>query len=111
MSNGLFDFSRQGGGLYALAQTKRKIFVSYHHGGDRPFYELFSRTFCDQYDVIDDNSPERAIDSDNVAHSVGRDCLSDASAGRAAVRDAAARADDGRHHREGERSSDHRVEA
>ena len=53
-------------GLYALLRTKRKIFVSYHHGGDRPYYDAFSRTFCDQYDVVDDNSPERRIDSDDV---------------------------------------------
>jgi hypothetical protein len=62
--SGLFDFARQGGGI--LGQTKHKIFVSYHHGGDRAWYDAFSRTFCDQYDVIEDNSPERAIDSDDV---------------------------------------------
>jgi hypothetical protein len=62
---------------------KRKIFVSYHHGGDRYFYESFSRTFCYQYDVLDDNSPERAISSDDVdyvrwrlsnAHITGSSC-------------------------------------
>jgi MTH538 TIR-like domain (DUF1863) len=62
--SGLFDFARQGGGI--LGQTKHKIFVSYHHGGDRAWYDAFSRTFCDQYDVIEDNSPERAINSDDV---------------------------------------------
>jgi len=45
-------------------QVKRSIFVSYHHGGDRYYYDLFSKTFCDQFDVVHDNSPERAIDSD-----------------------------------------------
>src|SRR5215472_6130945 len=61
---GLFDFGPQGGGL--LGQITRKIFVSYHHGGDRAYYVAFSRTFCDQYDVIDDNSPDRIIDSEDV---------------------------------------------
>jgi hypothetical protein len=68
---GLLDFGPKGGGLlgggpFELAQIKRKIFVSYHHGGDRAYYEAFSRTFCDRYDVIDDNSPDRIIDSEDV---------------------------------------------
>jgi MTH538 TIR-like domain (DUF1863) len=59
-------------GLFGLAardlQIKRKVFVSYHHGGDRGYYEQFSRAFCDTYDVIDDNSVDRAIDSDDVEY-------------------------------------------
>jgi Thoeris protein ThsB, TIR-like domain len=67
----------------SFPMPKRKIFVSYHHGGDRYFYESFSRTFCYQYDVLDDNSPERAISSDDVdyvrwrlsnAHITGSSC-------------------------------------
>ena len=49
------------GGLYPL--VKRSIFVSYHHGGDRAYYEAFSNLFADTYDVIQDNSIDRAIDS------------------------------------------------
>jgi hypothetical protein len=70
MMGGLFDvgpgtrFLR--GGLFELAQIKRKIFVSYHHGGDRGYYDEFCRVSCDQYDVIYDNSPERRIDSEDV---------------------------------------------
>src|SRR6266446_4571048 len=68
---GPFDFKPPGptplgGGLFGLAQTKRKIFVSYHHGGDRAYYDALSSTFHDHYDVIYDNSPERRIDSETV---------------------------------------------
>lgn len=44
---------------------KRKIFVSYHHGNDQWYYDEFSRIFSDTYDVVQDNSLDRAIDSDN----------------------------------------------
>jgi Thoeris protein ThsB, TIR-like domain len=78
---GLFDFIRrpQGGGLldgglFTLAQTKRKIFVSYHHGGDRAYYDMLCTTFCDKYDVIYDNSPERRIDSEDVDYVRRRLC-------------------------------------
>src|SRR5262249_16683870 len=67
LMSGLFDFGSQSdGGLFALAQTKRRVFISYHHGNDRVYYDLLSRTFCDQYEVFHDTSLERAIDSDNV---------------------------------------------
>lgn len=60
--------------INALAgvQQKRRIFVSYHHGGDREFYELFSNTFCGQFDVVHDNSPERRIDSDDAEYVLRR---------------------------------------
>ena len=44
---------------------RRPVFVSYHHGGDRQFYDAFSRLLADTYDVIEDNSVERIIDSDD----------------------------------------------
>lgn len=44
---------------------KRSIFVSYHHGGDRLYYEAFSRLLADTYDVLEDNSLERLVGSDN----------------------------------------------
>jgi hypothetical protein len=52
-----------GSGLRIPPQVKRKVFVSYHHLGDQACYDLFSRTFHDNYDVITDNSLERRIDS------------------------------------------------
>ena len=48
-----------------LIPTKHKVFVSYHHGGDQAFYDIFSRTFHDTYDSIYDNSLERALDSED----------------------------------------------
>lgn len=57
MSNGLF------GSLNI--PTKRQIFVSYHHGSDQWYYDEFSRIFSDTYDVVKDNSLDRAIDSDD----------------------------------------------
>jgi hypothetical protein len=52
--------------LSGLLGVKRKIFVSYHHGGDRGYYDAFINLFSSTYDVIDDNSVERAIDSSNT---------------------------------------------
>jgi hypothetical protein len=46
-------------------QVKRSIFVSYHHGGDRVYYDAFARLFADTYQMVQDNSVEREIDSDN----------------------------------------------
>jgi hypothetical protein len=48
--------------------VKHKVFVSYHHGGDQAYYDLFSKTFHDTYEVIYDNSLERRVDSDNVEY-------------------------------------------
>jgi hypothetical protein len=47
---------------------KHRIFVSYHHGGDQPYYDVFSRTFHDTYEVIYDTSLEPRIDSDDVEY-------------------------------------------
>jgi hypothetical protein len=56
-----------------LAQpVKRKVFVSYHHGGDQYYYDEFSRIFADTYDVIMDNSLERQIQSYNVDYVMRR---------------------------------------
>lgn len=44
---------------------RRRIFVSYHHDGDQPFYDEFSRVFSDRYEIVYDNSIERIIDSDD----------------------------------------------
>ena len=42
---------------------RRRIFVSYHHRGDQPYYEDFSSVFHDSFEAITDNSLERRIDS------------------------------------------------
>jgi hypothetical protein len=43
----------------------RSIFVSYHHGLDRYWYQEFTRYFCEAYEVFEDTSPERAKNSDD----------------------------------------------
>jgi hypothetical protein len=64
------------GGLGILTggwpKVKRKIFLSYHHGGDQVYYNAFSQTFHDNYDIISDNSIERVIDSENVNYVMQR---------------------------------------
>jgi hypothetical protein len=47
---------------------KRRIFVSYHHGRDRNYYDFFSRKFSEEYEVIHDNSVRREINSDNAEY-------------------------------------------
>jgi hypothetical protein len=55
--------------LLGQTPTKRSVFVSYHHGGDRVYYNAFSQLFADNYEVIqttqwneiDSNDPEYVI--------------------------------------------------
>lgn len=62
------------GSLYSgfAIPTKRKLFISYHHEGDQPYYDAFTKAFSDDYEVIFDNSLERKIDSDNVDYVIQR---------------------------------------
>jgi hypothetical protein len=55
-------------GSFNYPSAKRSIFVSFHHGGDRAYYDAFSKLFADTYDVIQDNSVEREIDSDDAEY-------------------------------------------
>ena len=55
--------------LAALFQpVRRKVFVSYHHGGDQAYYDEFSRYFHDQYEAVRDSSLERLIQSDDTEY-------------------------------------------
>lgn len=45
--------------------AKPKVFVSYHHAGDRWYYNEFTRFFADTYDICSDNSVNREVDSDD----------------------------------------------
>ncbi|MGH9971813.1 MAG: TIR domain-containing protein [Pyrinomonadaceae bacterium] len=54
--------------LGGFKPLKRSIFVSYHHSRDRAYYDAFSRLFAESYRVIQDNSVERQIDSDNAEY-------------------------------------------
>lgn len=51
---------------------KRKIFVSFHHGGDQAYYNAFSNAFADEYETITDNSLEDPVDSEDVDYVMGR---------------------------------------
>lgn len=63
MSNGL---------LSGLGSIKRKIFISYHHDSDKAYYDAFVNTFSNSYDVIHDNSVDRAVDSANSDYVIRR---------------------------------------
>lgn len=56
-----------------LQSTKRRIFVSYHHGGDQAYYDHFSQKFHDDYGLIHDRSleePFRSYDPDYVMRQI-----------------------------------------
>lgn len=53
-------------------KIRRKIFVSYHHGGDQWYYNEFSRLFHDEWETVYDNSLERQVDSDNTDYVMQR---------------------------------------
>ena len=61
-----------GSDLHSQQAVKRKVFVSYHHHEDQGFYDAFSKTFCETYDVITDNSLERRIDSEDANYVIRR---------------------------------------
>jgi hypothetical protein len=42
-----------------------RIFISYYHDEDRNYYEVFSTRFAETYDVIEDNSVDCEIDSND----------------------------------------------
>jgi Thoeris protein ThsB, TIR-like domain len=56
---------RASGGIFRVP-VKRKVFISYHHGGDQHYYDAFSTFFAETYDVFHDKSLERAYNSDNA---------------------------------------------
>jgi hypothetical protein len=66
MSNyGIFGI----GSLGLFGQTgKRRVFVSYHHGGDQAYYNAFVRTFAGTHDVFSDTSVDRQIESDKTEY-------------------------------------------
>jgi hypothetical protein len=52
--------------------VRRRVFLSYHHANDQPYYDEFARFFHDGYEALYDNSLERQIDSDNVNYVIQR---------------------------------------
>lgn len=53
-------------------RVRRRVFVSYHHGGDQWYYDEFSRFFHNAWETISDNSLDREIDSDNADYVMQR---------------------------------------
>ncbi len=51
---------------------RRKIFISYHHGGDQAYYNALSDKIHDQLDLVYDNSLNREIDSEDPAYVIQR---------------------------------------
>jgi len=47
--------------------TKRRIFISYHHHGDRAYKEAFAR-FAEEFELLEDRSLERLLDSDDTEY-------------------------------------------
>mgnify|MGYP003634992336 FL=1 len=66
------SFGLLSGGIGIGKFEKSRIFVSYYHKGDQTYYDAFSTTFHDRYDVIYDKSLEREIDSENVDYVMRR---------------------------------------
>lgn len=52
--------------------SARRVFLSYHHGPDRAFYEEFSRLASDVYECVEDRSVRTEIDSENPEYVMRR---------------------------------------
>ncbi len=48
--------------------TKRRVFVSYHHGRDQAAYDALSRLFAAEFEVFTDRSLDVEIDSDDPSY-------------------------------------------
>jgi len=55
-----------------LTPVRRRIFVSYHHGGDQGYYDSFSNTFSSTFEAVSDNSLDREVDSDDAEYVIRR---------------------------------------
>ena len=58
--------------VFRQQPTRRRVFVSYHHGNDQAYYDEWTRFFHDGYEAVFDNSLERQIDSDDVRYVIQR---------------------------------------
>ena len=54
--------------LELALSARRRVFVSYHHAGDQTYYNAFSAAFHAKYQVIYDNSLDRAHNSEDPAY-------------------------------------------
>ena len=59
--------------LAQIQQPKRpRIFVSYQHDPDQPYYDKFSQLFHDAYECVFDNSLDDPVDSTNTDYIMQR---------------------------------------
>jgi hypothetical protein len=52
----------------SMTPPRRKVFVSYHHGGDQAAYNRFSEVFHGSFQIFQDRSLERARDSNDPSY-------------------------------------------
>jgi hypothetical protein len=52
--------------------VRRKVFISYHHGGDQHFYDELSRIYHDRLEALTDNSLSRMVQSDDSEYVMRR---------------------------------------
>ena len=48
--------------------VKRKVFISYHHERDQFWFDYFTRTFSDEYEVFQDQSLDDEVDSEDLEY-------------------------------------------
>jgi hypothetical protein len=51
-----------------MTASKRKVFISYHHGGDQVYTDWLSTNLGDQLDLFIDRSLDQPIDSTNTVY-------------------------------------------
>ena len=59
--------------LFGMPQrVTPRVFVSYHHDNDQPFYDGFKQLFDDRYEVFTDTSLREEIESENTEYVLRR---------------------------------------
>ncbi len=77
MNSPLFDY------LNSFTPSKRKVFVSFHHKNDQPWFDYFKQKFSDQYEVFMDKSigetQVRSDDPEYVNRAIREDYITGSS--------------------------------
>jgi hypothetical protein len=47
---------------------KRRVFISYHHRGDQAFKAVLQKLYSTDYDLLEDRSLERLLDTDDLKY-------------------------------------------
>jgi antiphage defense system Thoeris ThsB-like protein len=51
-----------------LQHIKRKVFISYHHERDQFWFDYFTKTFSDDYEVFQDQSLDDEVESEDLEY-------------------------------------------